>query len=65
MRRLTVGRPDRCYRRRAVRAPPNAIVAPPFPRKLKWFNVAMLRMEQQRGGAVLGPDHRRSVESLA
>src|SRR3712207_4259183 len=36
-----------------VRAPPNAIVAPPFPRKLTWFNVATLRMEQQRGRPVL------------
>ncbi len=37
----------------AVRAPPNAIVAPPFPRKLRWINVATLRMEQQRGRPVL------------
>jgi AhpC/TSA family len=37
-----------------VRAPPNAsIVAPPFPRKLSWVNVGMLRMEQQRGRPVL------------
>src|SRR4051794_2225143 len=29
------------------------IVAPPFPRKAEWLNVAMLRMDQQRGKAVL------------
>src|SRR3954469_9439452 len=29
------------------------IVAPPFPRKAEWVNVAMLRMDQQRGKAVL------------
>ena len=37
----------------AVRAPPNAIAAPPFPRKLTWVNVATLRMDQQRGRPVL------------
>ena len=37
-----------------MRAPSDAsIVAPPFPRKLPWHNVAMLRMEQQRGRPVL------------
>jgi thiol-disulfide isomerase/thioredoxin len=36
-----------------VRAPENAIIAPPFPRKLRWFNVATLRIEQQRGRPVL------------
>ena len=30
-----------------------AIAAPPFPRKAEWINVAMLRMDQQRGKAVL------------
>src|SRR3954451_18368597 len=29
------------------------IGAPPFPRKAEWLNVAMLRMDQQRGKAVL------------
>src|SRR3954454_18976577 len=29
------------------------IVAPPFPRKAEWVNVAMLRMDQQRGKVVL------------
>ena len=42
-----------CYVRNAVRAPENAIIAPPFPRKLRWFNVATLRIEQQRGRPVL------------
>src|SRR6188472_595798 len=30
-----------------------SIVAPPFPRKAEWVNVATLRMDQQRGKAVL------------
>ena len=30
-----------------------SIVAPPFPRKAEWVNVAMLRMDQQRGKVVL------------
>ncbi len=30
-----------------------SIVAPPFPRKAEWVNVAMLRMDQQLGKAVL------------
>ena len=37
----------------AVRAPPSAIPAPPFPRELDWINVAPLRMDQQRGRPVL------------
>ena len=36
-----------------VRAPPEAIPAPPFPRELTWVNVAPLRMDQQRGRPVL------------
>jgi thiol-disulfide isomerase/thioredoxin len=36
-----------------VRAPPEAIPAPPFPRNLEWVNVAPLRMDQQRGHPVL------------
>jgi thiol-disulfide isomerase/thioredoxin len=36
-----------------VRAPPEAIPAPPFPRELRWVNVAPLRMDQQRGRPVL------------
>ena len=36
-----------------VRAPPQAIPAPPFPRDLRWVNVAPLRMDQQRGRPVL------------
>jgi hypothetical protein len=36
-----------------VRAPPGAITAPPFPRRLTWLNVAALRMDQQRGRPVL------------
>jgi hypothetical protein len=31
----------------------SSIVAPPFPRKAEWVNVATLRMDQQRGKAVL------------
>ena len=42
-----------CYGRAAVRAPPNAIPAPPFPRDLEWVNVAPLRMDKQRGRPVL------------
>ena len=38
---------------RRVRAPPEAIPAPPFPRDLTWVNVAPLRMDQQRGRPVL------------
>jgi thiol-disulfide isomerase/thioredoxin len=41
------------YRRAAMRAPPNAIPAPPFPRDLEWVNVAPLRMDKQRGRPVL------------
>jgi thiol-disulfide isomerase/thioredoxin len=37
----------------AVRAPPHAIPAPPFPRDLTWINVASLRMDKQRGRPVL------------
>jgi thiol-disulfide isomerase/thioredoxin len=37
----------------AVRAPPSAIPAPPFPRELEWVNVAPLRMDKQRGRPVL------------
>jgi hypothetical protein len=36
-----------------VRAPPDAIPAPPFPRELEWINVAPLRMDKQRGRPVL------------
>jgi hypothetical protein len=36
-----------------VRAQPATIPAPPFPRELTWINVAMLRMDQQRGRPVL------------
>jgi AhpC/TSA family len=36
-----------------VRAQPNAIAAPPFPRRRTWVNVAMLHMEHQRGNPVL------------
>ena len=36
-----------------MRAPPEAIPAPPFPRDLEWVNVAPLRMDQQRGRPVL------------
>ena len=36
-----------------MRAPPEAIPAPPFPRDLTWVNVAPLRMDQQRGRPVL------------
>ena len=37
----------------AVRAPADHIAAPPFPAKLEWVNVAMLRMDQQLGRPVL------------
>ena len=36
-----------------MRADSPSIAAPPFPRKLPWVNVAMLRMDQQRGKVVL------------
>jgi thiol-disulfide isomerase/thioredoxin len=36
-----------------VRAPVDHIAAPPFPPKLPWVNVAMLRMDQQLGRPVL------------
>jgi hypothetical protein len=36
-----------------VRAPSQAIPAPPFPRELEWVNVAPLRRDQQRGRPVL------------
>jgi thiol-disulfide isomerase/thioredoxin len=36
-----------------MRAPVDHIAAPPFPRKLPWINVAMLRMDQQLGRPVL------------
>ncbi len=36
-----------------MRADSRSISAPPFPRKLPWVNVAMLRMDQQRGKVVL------------
>jgi hypothetical protein len=36
-----------------MRAESASISAPPFPRNLPWVNVASLRMDQQRGGAVL------------
>jgi hypothetical protein len=36
-----------------VRAPTADIAAPPFPGNLRWFNVAPLRMDQQRGRPVL------------
>lgn len=38
---------------RPVRPPVDTITAPPFPRDLEWVNVAMLRMDQQRGHPVL------------
>jgi hypothetical protein len=38
---------------RAVRAQPDTIPAPPFPRDLTWINVATLRMDKQRGRPVL------------
>jgi hypothetical protein len=36
-----------------MRASDASIAAPPFPRKLPWCNVAMLKMHEQRGKAVL------------
>jgi hypothetical protein len=36
-----------------MRAPEHAIPAPPFPRDLRWVNVAPLRMDKQRGRPVL------------
>src|SRR5215218_6645229 len=36
-----------------MRADSPSISAPPFPRNLQWVNVAMLRMDQQRGKPVL------------
>jgi hypothetical protein len=36
-----------------VRAPVDHIAAPPFPPKLPWINVSMLRMDQQLGRPVL------------
>jgi hypothetical protein len=36
-----------------VRAPPDTIPAPPFPRELPWIGVAPLRMDRQRGRPVL------------
>jgi thiol-disulfide isomerase/thioredoxin len=36
-----------------VRPPVDHIAAPPFPGRLEWVNVAMLRMDQQRGRPVL------------
>ena len=36
-----------------VRAQPDTIPAPPFPRGLPWINVAPLRMDKQRGRPVL------------
>ena len=38
---------------RPMRAPSEPIHAPPFPPKLPWINVAMLRMDQQLGRPVL------------
>jgi thiol-disulfide isomerase/thioredoxin len=36
-----------------MRAPVDTIPAPPFPRTLRWINVATLRMDKQRGRPVL------------
>src|SRR4051812_50112223 len=36
-----------------VRAQPDTIPAPPFPRELPWINVAPLRMDKQLGRPVL------------
>ena len=36
-----------------MRATDASITAPPFPRKLPWCNVAMLKMHEQRGKVVL------------
>ena len=43
----------RCYGRIAVRAPRQAIPAPPFPREATWVNSAALRMDKQLGRPVL------------
>jgi thiol-disulfide isomerase/thioredoxin len=37
----------------SVRAQPDTIPAPPFPREMTWLNVAPLRMDKQRGRPVL------------
>ena len=37
----------------SVRAQPDTIPAPPFPREMRWLNVASLRMDKQRGRPVL------------
>jgi AhpC/TSA family len=37
----------------AVRAQPDTIPAPPFPRDMTWINVASLRMDKQRGRPVM------------
>jgi AhpC/TSA family len=37
----------------SVRAKPDTIAAPPFPREMAWINVASLRMDKQRGRPVL------------
>ena len=47
------GGPSHCYRRNPVRAPPQAIPAPPFPRELTWLNSAALRMDKQLSQPVL------------
>ncbi len=36
-----------------MRAQPDTIPAPPFPREMTWINVAPLRMDKQRGRPVL------------
>jgi AhpC/TSA family len=41
------------YDRLAMRPPVDTIPAPPFPARLPWINVAMLRMDQQLGRPVL------------
>ena len=45
--------PGGCYGRSAVRAPRQAIPAPPFPRELTWINSAPLRMDKQLRRPVL------------
>ncbi|MGX6448780.1 redoxin domain-containing protein [Patulibacter sp. S7RM1-6] len=54
-----------------MRVPAETIPAPPFPRPARWVNVAMLRMDQQKGRPVLvefcdfaRPASVRSVEYL-
>jgi thiol-disulfide isomerase/thioredoxin len=37
----------------SVRAKPDTVPAPPFPREMAWINVAPLRMDKQRGRPVL------------